>query len=280
MKLIINKMIILTLLITVIFKDKCESKDSSEYMMGSEISGIYTRVVSVPELNVREKPRIDSPVLFKLYYNMKYLPIGEKNTGKIHWFKIKVDEIFYWVEYDNSDEFIAETEKTYKFKYKLEVLKAERKMWLMKKNGAKWSVFREYIIALGQKSDERPKYREGDCRTPTGKYYICKINPSSSYGKDPENGNPLPSLMISYPNQFDAWKGLQSGRIEIKTYNSICVSIDNGKAPPQGTPLGSYVMIHGGGNEYDWTLGCIALSNGDMKELTDYAKTGMLIEIR
>jgi L,D-peptidoglycan transpeptidase YkuD (ErfK/YbiS/YcfS/YnhG family) len=280
MKNITNKLIILAMLITIVFIDKCESNDYVAESTEIENSGASTRIVSVAELNVREKPRKDSPIAFKLYYNMKYQPLDEKNTGKTQWFKIEVDKKFYWVENDNSDEISVDLPINNKFEYKIEVNKSKRIMQLMKKNAGKWSVYKEYDIAIGQKSDERPKYREGDCRTPTGNYFICKINPSSSYGKDPENGSPLPSLMISYPNQFDAWKGLQSGRIDLKTYNSICEAIEEGKAPPQGTPLGSYVMVHGGGNEYDWTLGCIALGNEDMKELVSYIRTGMIIDIR
>jgi L,D-peptidoglycan transpeptidase YkuD (ErfK/YbiS/YcfS/YnhG family) len=37
--------------------------------------------------------------------------------------------------------------------------------------------------------------------------------------------------------------------------------------PPWDTPLGGEVFIHGRGSESDWTFGCVALDDADMKEL-------------
>ncbi|MBF0518341.1 MAG: L,D-transpeptidase [Nitrospirae bacterium] len=111
-----------------------------------------------------------------------------------------------------------------------------------------------------------PKRVKGDRRTPEGIYYIADINPVSRYGRDPDTGEGLPSFLISYPNQMDAWRGLTDGRICIKEYNRITEAIEHREVPPQNTPLGSLIMIHGGG-ETDWTAGCVALSNRDMKEL-------------
>ena len=45
--------------------------------------------------------------------------------------------------------------------------------------------------------------------------------------------------------------------------------------PPQNTRLGGDIFIHGGGSGKlfgsvrDWTLGCVALENDEMKELFD-----------
>jgi lipoprotein-anchoring transpeptidase ErfK/SrfK len=37
--------------------------------------------------------------------------------------------------------------------------------------------------------------------------------------------------------------------------------------PPWNTALGGEVMIHGGGTANDWTWGCVALADADIKEL-------------
>jgi len=37
--------------------------------------------------------------------------------------------------------------------------------------------------------------------------------------------------------------------------------------PPQSTPLGGSIRIHGGGAGEDWTLGCIAMNDTDIKDL-------------
>ncbi|MEO5357488.1 MAG: L,D-transpeptidase [Nitrospirae bacterium YQR-1] len=115
-------------------------------------------------------------------------------------------------------------------------------------------------------NDLSPKRIKGDRRTPEGLYYIADINPVSRYGKDPDTKRGLPSLQLSYPNNMDAWRGLRSGLITISQYNQITEAIENTEVPPQNTPLGSLIMIHGGG-EADWTAGCVALNNRDMKEL-------------
>ena len=39
------------------------------------------------------------------------------------------------------------------------------------------------------------------------------------------------------------------------------------RMPPQKTALGGEIYIHGGGTENDWTDGCVALPNEEIKEL-------------
>jgi L,D-peptidoglycan transpeptidase YkuD (ErfK/YbiS/YcfS/YnhG family) len=49
------------------------------------------------------------------------------------------------------------------------------------------------------------------------------------------------------------------------------------------TPEGDFyifVYIHGNGAQTDWTLGCIALENENMKELFDLAFVGMPVTIK
>ncbi len=164
--------------------------------------------------------------------------------------------------------------------YKIIIEKSRRILRLYRQERGIWDYVRSFDIALGAKGDTAAKQREGDGRTPTGQYYICRVHPESSYGEDPDTGGPLPSFLISYPNREDARKALGKGLIDTKTFERICDSIDAGKVPPQDTPLGSYIMIHGGGSEEDWTLGCIALDNEDMKVLLDYITVGVTVEIR
>ena len=42
---------------------------------------------------------------------------------------------------------------------------------------------------------------------------------------------------------------------------------ENKTRPPWGTALGGEICIHGGGNTRDWTAGCIALSDENIREL-------------
>ena len=65
---------------------------------------------------------------------------------------------------------------------------------------------------------------------------------------------------------------------------------DAAKARAKGVPPGGMIMIHGTpiDEEYpewyfstlDWTEGCIAMKNADMREVWNLVKDGTLIEIR
>ncbi len=49
--------------------------------------------------------------------------------------------------------------------------------------------------------------------------------------------------------------------------------------PPQKTALGGEIYIHGGGIEKDWTKGCVALRNEEMKEIFDAIPVGAKVKI-
>ena len=59
------------------------------------------------------------------------------------------------------------------------------------------------------------------------------------------------------------------------------------RRPPQDTALGGYIGIHGTGDgdlrihsEYNWTNGCIALTNEQIDRLLDWVRVGTPVEIR
>lgn len=99
------------------------------------------------------------------------------------------------------------------------------------------------------------KQFEGDERTPEGDYSISGRNPKSAYHL---------SLRISYPN-----------------------AADRAYAKAQGRSPGGDIFIHGQPNRWpgptlatDWTDGCIALSNAEIKQLWDLVPDGTPITIR
>jgi hypothetical protein len=118
-----------------------------------------------------------------------------------------------------------------------------------------------FKIALGGKP-VGDKNKEGDRRTPEGKYYICTRNEKSHY---------VLFMGISYPNAEDAKRGLLKGQIDEETFNWIKACEKLKTLPPWHTPLGGRVGIHGGGNSKDWTKGCIAMSNEDIKIIWKYS---------
>lgn len=122
---------------------------------------------------------------------------------------------------------------------------------------ANGKVIRTYQVALGR-GGMAPKDREGDGRTPEGHYIIDSRNASSHYHK---------ALHISYPN-----------------------AEDRKRAEKLGVSPGGAIMIHGLPNGmgwlgsthrlYDWTLGCVAVTDDEIDEIWKMAPVGTPVEIR
>ncbi|HZN09786.1 MAG TPA: L,D-transpeptidase [Pyrinomonadaceae bacterium] len=131
------------------------------------------------------------------------------------------------------------------------------------------TLVRSYRIGLGF-NPVTDKQREGDGATPEGDFYVFVKNNKSAY---------YLSLGVSYPNVEDAERGLRDGLITRAQYNSIVDAHRRKAAPPQYTKLGGLIYIHGNGASRDWTLGCVALENEDMKELFDAVQVGTPVKI-
>ncbi len=132
------------------------------------------------------------------------------------------------------------------------VVKSDRRLYLLRDN----RVVKSYHIQLGR-SPVGHKVFEGDGRTPEGLYVLGTRNQGSSYYR---------SIRISYPNDRDVAEAMQYGQ-----------------------RAGGLVMIHGQPNyahtgytearTWDWTEGCIALSNAEMDEIWEATTPGTPIEI-
>jgi murein L,D-transpeptidase YafK len=131
--------------------------------------------------------------------------------------------------------------------------KSESKLYLIK-NG---KVVSEYSVAFGA-NPKGHKQQEGDERTPEGKYILDFKKKDSAFYR---------SIHISYPNERDKKRAKETG--------------DN--------PGGS-IMIHGQKNglgwlswitqHFNWTDGCIAVSNSEMNEIWEAVNVGTPIEIK
>lgn len=128
----------------------------------------------------------------------------------------------------------------------------------------------EFGIGLGFAPDG-DKATEGDGRTPEGDFYIFTKNPESRF---------FLSLGISYPSREDADRGLAEGLISEAEHRAIANAIDEKRMPPQKTRLGGEIYIHGGSDKGDWTEGCIALKNSEMRALFDAIPVGTPVTIR
>jgi len=107
----------------------------------------------------------------------------------------------------------------------------------------------------------------GDGKTPEGWYWVAWKIPEgkTSFYK---------ALYVNYPNEDDAARGLREGQISQATHDRI-VSRAKKKSTVTDSILGSLIEIHGSGNwPRNWTLGCVALDNGDMDWLYDASAGG------
>jgi murein L,D-transpeptidase YafK len=147
----------------------------------------------------------------------------------------------------------------------IRIYKADRKLdFLM--DGIVKNTFR---IGLGF-TPVGGKSREGDGRTPEGDYYICTKNLKSKFTL---------FLGISYPNIADAEKGLERGIINTDELDEIKKAIHDRKRPNWDTQLGGQIGIHGKGNSFDWTAGCISLNDEDIMYLWDNTQLGDQVTI-
>ncbi|MBA2737895.1 MAG: L,D-transpeptidase [Pyrinomonadaceae bacterium] len=145
------------------------------------------------------------------------------------------------------------------------VKKKERKLYLYDEE----KLVKIYDIALGF-APVGDKEIQGDGKTPEGEFYIFTKNPKSNF---------YLSLGVSYPSIDDATRGLREKIISKKERDQIVSAINEKKTPLQNTKLGGEIYIHGGGAANDWTLGCVALANEDIKELFNGLTVGTKVKI-
>lgn len=159
--------------------------------------------------------------------------------------------------------------------YRIVVRKKDRRLDLYRIENGREKLAKSYEIALGG-NPTGTKLRQGDGATPEGDYYITHKNAKSKF---------YLSLGISYPNAQDAARGLQAGLLTRAEHDAIAAAIRQGGKPPQNTKLGGDIFIHGGGTGRlfgllrDWTLGCVALENQEIKELFDTAPVRTPVKI-
>jgi len=132
------------------------------------------------------------------------------------------------------------------------------------------SLVRTYPVKLGLNPVD-DKERQGDRRTPEGFFYVCLKNPHSRFHL---------SLGLSYPNLEDAERGLKNKLITQAQYDTIARKIAQGHIPPWDTALGGEIFIHGKAEAWDWTYGCVALTDRDIEELFRVVPVGTRVEIR
>lgn len=122
------------------------------------------------------------------------------------------------------------------------------------------------------------KQQRGDEITPLGTYKISRLSDSSKFYRFYE---------LDYPSAKDGRRALREKRIDLKTFQEILHAHQQNRIPPQNTPLGGHIGIHGLGRGdveihqiSNWTKGCIALTNAQIDSLAQWIKQGMRVEVR
>lgn len=132
------------------------------------------------------------------------------------------------------------------------VVKSKKRLYLKRDN----KIIKTYQVVFGA-NPEGHKMKEGDERTPEGIYFLdYKLKKSAFYK----------AIHISYPNATDIRR-----------------------AKKMGVNPGGSIMIHGQPNDcywppfvtqyFNWTDGCIAVSNYDMDEIWQSVEEGTPIRI-
>jgi murein L,D-transpeptidase YafK len=133
------------------------------------------------------------------------------------------------------------------------VVKSERRLYLVQNN----KIVHSYPIALGR-SPIGHKVFQGDGRTPEGLYVLDRRNAGSQFYR---------SILISYPNAHDLALAQQYG------------NRPGGLVMIHGQPTYEQNMGYHESRTWDWTEGCIAVSNADMDEIWRSTQEGTLIEV-
>ena len=133
------------------------------------------------------------------------------------------------------------------------VIKSERRLYLVR-DGA---LLASYRVALGRQP-RGTKIYQGDGRTPEGSYTITAFNAASQFHR---------SLRVSYPNDHD-----------------------RALSRALGQAAGGDIMIHGLAPErrsfgaehwrFNWTNGCIAVTDQEIEEIWQRVEIGTPVEIR
>ncbi len=136
---------------------------------------------------------------------------------------------------------------------KIVIVKSERTLTLYSKG----KILRTYKVALGTEPIGA-KQRAGDHKTPEGGYFVDSKKDKSRFHR---------AMHISYPN-----------------------NADRARSRKLGVSPGGDIEIHGLGDKYgwigsahrrfDWTDGCIALTNEEIDEVYRLVRVGTPVEIK
>ncbi len=132
-------------------------------------------------------------------------------------------------------------------------------------------------ISIGRYGATRDKVL-GDNQTPLGTFRIGWITDESRFHR---------FMGLIYPNAEVAQRGFERGLIDEEQWRLIRYALNTGKVPSQTTILGGMIGIHGVGQgdlamhgQFNWTNGCVAITNEEIDLLSKWVHIGTRVEIR
>ena len=139
------------------------------------------------------------------------------------------------------------------------------------------AIVRFHNIAIGSGSAAETHFR-GDDTTPLGSFHVAWINRHSRFGT---------FFGLDYPTLSPARLAYAEGRITATQSNAIIDAFRQHRIPPQNTPLGGQLGIHGMGSgnpriqqSVNWTDGCVAVTNRETRMLDRWMHIGTEVVIR
>lgn len=118
----------------------------------------------------------------------------------------------------------------------------------------------------------------GDETTPLGHYHVTRIDYHSRFHV---------FIELNYPTLAHLDQAFRDGIFDATTYGDLLdYALAHGRLP-QNTELGGHIGIHGLGEadprvhaRFNWTQGCIALTNSQIDRLLQYVQIGTPVVIR
>lgn len=131
-------------------------------------------------------------------------------------------------------------------------------------------------IAVGRGGVGLSRLR-GDGKTPVGIFRIAWINRKSQYNL---------FFGLDFPNLDHAYRAYTTHLIDADEFQAIKVAFERQETPPQNTALGGFIGIHGIGDgsrlihdQFNWTDGCVAVTNEQIEEIDKWATLGTKVVI-
>lgn len=123
-----------------------------------------------------------------------------------------------------------------------------------------------------------PLHEQGDETTPLGEFRVTRIDTSSDYHV---------FIGLNYPTANHLDRARRAGLIDDQRHRQL---LERGWMMghlPQDTVLGGHIGLHGVGEadpeihrRFNWTQGCVAMTDAQIERLLDYVEVGTPVVIR